>query len=122
MLKKKIWANFQRIIELFTPKIVTKLSKKWVWDPGYGKNLFRIQGQKGTGFRIRKTVRIRLFLGLPDPDPLVQGTDPGPALDPSIIKHSKKKVQKTLNPDPLVKRCGYESVSIPECQDPQHCV
>jgi hypothetical protein len=27
MLKKKIWANFQRIIELFTQKIVTKLSK-----------------------------------------------------------------------------------------------
>jgi hypothetical protein len=33
MLKKKTWANFQRIIELFTPKIVTKLSKIWVWDP-----------------------------------------------------------------------------------------
>ncbi len=27
VLKKKIWANFQRIIELFTQKIVTKLSK-----------------------------------------------------------------------------------------------
>jgi hypothetical protein len=34
MLKKKIWANFQRIIELFTRKIVSKLSKIWVWDPG----------------------------------------------------------------------------------------
>jgi hypothetical protein len=34
MLKKKIWANFQRIIELFTQKIVTKLSKIWVSDPG----------------------------------------------------------------------------------------
>jgi hypothetical protein len=34
VLKKKIWANFHRIIELFTPKIVTKLSKVWVWDPG----------------------------------------------------------------------------------------
>jgi hypothetical protein len=33
MLKKKIWANFQRIIELFTKKIVTMLSR----------------GQKGTG-------------------------------------------------------------------------
>jgi hypothetical protein len=49
MLKKKIWANFQRIIELFTQKIVSKLSKIWVWDPGSeiqdpgsGKNLFRI--------------------------------------------------------------------------------
>jgi hypothetical protein len=33
MLKKKIWANFQRILELFTQKIVTKLSKIWVRDP-----------------------------------------------------------------------------------------
>jgi hypothetical protein len=36
MLKKKIWANFQRIIELFTQKIVTKLSKVWALDPGSG--------------------------------------------------------------------------------------
>jgi hypothetical protein len=42
MLKKKIWANFRRIIELFTQKIVTKLSKMWVWDPGSGKKTFRI--------------------------------------------------------------------------------
>jgi hypothetical protein len=42
MLKKKIWPNFPRIIEVFTQKIVTKLSKIWVWDPGSGKNLFRI--------------------------------------------------------------------------------
>ena len=27
LLKKKIWANFQRIIELFTQKIVPKFSK-----------------------------------------------------------------------------------------------
>ncbi len=40
VLKKKIWANFPRIIELFTQKIVTKLS--FGWDPGSGKNLFRI--------------------------------------------------------------------------------
>ncbi len=42
MRKKIIWASFQRIIEFFTPKIVNKLSKIWVWDPGYGKNKFRI--------------------------------------------------------------------------------
>jgi hypothetical protein len=29
-----MWANFQIIIELFSRKIVTKLSKIWVWDPG----------------------------------------------------------------------------------------
>ncbi len=39
----------------FTQKIVTKLSKIWVWDPGSGKNLFRIQESK----------RHRI----PDPDP-----------------------------------------------------
>jgi hypothetical protein len=28
--------QFQRIIELFTQKFVTKLSKLWVWDPRSG--------------------------------------------------------------------------------------
>ena len=49
MLNKKIWANFQRIIELFTKKIVKKFFKIWSWDPGSeirdpgsGINLFRI--------------------------------------------------------------------------------
>jgi hypothetical protein len=48
MLKKKIWANFQRIKELYTQKSVTKLSKIWVWDPGSG-NL------SGPGSRIDNT-------------------------------------------------------------------
>ncbi len=52
MLKKKIWANFQRIIELFTQKLVTKLSKIWVWDPGSGA--FLTTGS-GSGIRIRNT-------------------------------------------------------------------
>jgi hypothetical protein len=42
VLKKKIWANFQRNIELFSKKIVKELLKIWSWDPGSGKNLFRI--------------------------------------------------------------------------------
>ncbi len=43
VLKKKIWANFQ-FYRTFTQKIVTKLSKIWLWDPGSGiwKKLFRI--------------------------------------------------------------------------------
>jgi hypothetical protein len=36
VLKKKIWANFQRIIELFTKKIVKKFLKIWSWDPRSG--------------------------------------------------------------------------------------
>jgi hypothetical protein len=48
VLKKKILTNFQRIIELFTQKIVSKFSKIWVWDPGSGKiySGSRIQGSK----------------------------------------------------------------------------
>ena len=34
VLKTKIWPNFQRIIELFTKKIVKKLLKIWSLDPG----------------------------------------------------------------------------------------
>jgi hypothetical protein len=33
LLKKKIWANFQRIIEIFMQKIVIKLSSR-IRDPG----------------------------------------------------------------------------------------
>jgi hypothetical protein len=45
--EKNCWASFQRIIELFTQKFVTKLKKIWGWDPGSEirdpeKNLFRI--------------------------------------------------------------------------------
>jgi hypothetical protein len=67
MLKKKILANFQGIIELFTKKMVKKLLKIWSWDPGSeirdpgsGKTYSgsRIQGSKRhrilvPGFRIR---------------------------------------------------------------------
>jgi hypothetical protein len=49
MLKKKIWANFQRIIELFTQKIVNKLSKIWVWDRGYVKKPI-----PDPGYRVQK--------------------------------------------------------------------
>jgi hypothetical protein len=82
-LKKKIWANFQRIIELFTQKIVTKLSKIWVWDPRSGIRKKPIpdpgsRGPKGTGsrIRIRNTEKIgKFFLAFfacelkKDPDP-----------------------------------------------------
>jgi hypothetical protein len=36
MRKKNIWASFQRIVEPFTQKFVSNLSKIWVWDPGSG--------------------------------------------------------------------------------------
>jgi hypothetical protein len=42
MVKKNIWANFHRIVEVFTQKIFNMLSNIWIWDPGSGKNLFRI--------------------------------------------------------------------------------
>jgi hypothetical protein len=48
MLKKKIWANFQRIIELL-PKKLSLSSQKYgfgIQDLGSGKNLFRIQESK----------------------------------------------------------------------------
>ncbi len=62
MLKKKIWANFQSIIELFSQKIVTKLSKIWVWDPG---SEIRDPEKTFSGSRIQGSKKHRI----PDPDP-----------------------------------------------------
>jgi hypothetical protein len=62
VLKKRIWAIFQRIIKLITQKIVTKLSKygfgSGIRDPRSGIRKKPIpdpgsRGQKGTGSRIR---------------------------------------------------------------------
>ncbi len=64
VLKKKIWANFQRIIELFTKKIVKKLLKIWSWDPGSGKKPIPDPGSRGqkapnpgSRIRIRNTAK-----------------------------------------------------------------
>jgi hypothetical protein len=55
MLKEKIWADFQRIVEVFTQKIFNMLSNIWardpgseIRDPGSGKTYSgsRIQGSK----------------------------------------------------------------------------
>jgi hypothetical protein len=62
VVKKKIRANFQRIIELFTQKIVTKLSKIWIWDPRSG---IRDPEKTYSGSRIQGSKRHRI----PDPDP-----------------------------------------------------
>ncbi len=40
---------------------------------------------------LRIWIRIHVFLGFPDPDPLVRGMDPDPGLDPSIIKQNSKE-------------------------------
>ncbi len=62
MPKKKFWASFQRIIEIFTQKFATKLSKIWVRDPESEiRDLEKpipdpgseSRGQKGIGSRIR---------------------------------------------------------------------
>jgi hypothetical protein len=60
VLKKKIWANFQRIIEIFTQKIVNKLSKIWIWDPG---SEIRDPDKTYSGSRIQGSKRHRI----PDP-------------------------------------------------------
>ncbi len=101
MLKKKIWANFRRIIEFFTQKIVTKISKIWVWDATSGKNLFRIPdpGVKkapdpgsATLYKLDnnlltvepRTVDPHWFDADPDPDP-AQNLDPDPDPDPGLV-------------------------------------
>ncbi len=60
VLKKKIWANFKRITELFAQKLITKLSKVWVWDPG---SEIRDPEKTYSGSRIQGLKRHRI----PDP-------------------------------------------------------
>jgi hypothetical protein len=81
VLKKKNLGQFQRIIELFTQKIVNKLSKIWVWDPGSGKNLFRIPDP---GSRI--------------PDPGVKkAPDPGSGSATLILSVHNRGIEGLLN-------------------------
>jgi hypothetical protein len=60
MLKKKIWPNFPRIIEVFNQKIVTKPSK--IRDPRSG---IRDPEKTYSGSRIQGSKRHLI----PDPDP-----------------------------------------------------
>ncbi len=41
-VEEKNLGQFSKNYRTFYHKIVSKLSKLWVWDPGSGKNLFRI--------------------------------------------------------------------------------
>jgi hypothetical protein len=76
MLKKKIWPNFPRNIEVFTQKIDTKPSKIWVRDPRSG---IRKKPIPDPGSRVKKA---------PDPgsgsatQPPGSGSNPGLDLDP----------------------------------------
>ncbi len=93
VFKKKIWANFQRIIELFNQKIVSKLTKIWVWDrdPRSGIRKKPIpdpgsRGQKGIGSRIRiRNTGKHVDSPKQCCGSVSQSTDP----DPSIIKQKE---------------------------------
>jgi hypothetical protein len=61
VLRKKVWPNFQRIKELFTQTIVTKLSKMLVWDPNPGSEIPNPE-KTYSGPRIQGS-------RIPDPDP-----------------------------------------------------
>jgi hypothetical protein len=79
VLKKKILANFQRIIELFTKKIVKKLLKIWFWDPG--------SGIRDPGSGIQKK---------PIPDPGSRIPDPGVKKHPIPDPGSRIRIRNTV--------------------------
>ncbi len=89
--EEKIWPNFQRIIELFTQKIVTKLSKIWVWDLGS-----EIQDPEKTYFQIPESKRHRI----PDPQHCLWVTFA--LLDPDFnsLSGSSNMIESGYNPDP----------------------
>ncbi len=102
MLKKKIWANFQRIIGLFTQKIATKLPKIWVWDPG---SEIRDLEKTFSGSRIQGSKRH----WIPDPDPqhclytirhpkIQCPSRPSPPTCPSQLRSSFWRIMYRKNP------------------------
>jgi hypothetical protein len=77
MLKKKIWANFQKIIELFTQKFSLSpqnygfgIRKKPIPDPGS-----RVQKGTGSRIQIRNTDKIASFNHVPHLPALFELTD-----------------------------------------------
>jgi hypothetical protein len=75
MLKKKIWANFQRIIELLIQKLSLSCQKYrfGIRDMGSGKNLFRnpdpgIKKAPDPGFGSATLLGCSSRIRIPDPD------------------------------------------------------
>jgi hypothetical protein len=64
MLKTKIWANFQRIVEVFTQKMFNMLSNICLWDPG-SEIRDPEKTYSGSGIPDPGSKRHRI----PDPDP-----------------------------------------------------
>jgi hypothetical protein len=97
MLKKKIWANFQRIVEVFTQKfsICSQIYGVGSRDPEKTYPGSRIQGSKRHRIRIRNTVAWQASrITIPDPVP-------EPDLDPDPEKKTKsKKVKRKKNERP----------------------
>ncbi len=54
---------------------------------GGGREERGTRAERGGGPRDSVADPDHMFLGLPDPDPLVRGLDPDPDWDPSIIKN-----------------------------------
>jgi hypothetical protein len=92
VLKKKIWSNFHNFLELFTQKIVTKLSKVWVWDPG--------SGIRDPGSGIRKK-------SIPDPGARIQGSkrhripDPGSGSATLVFRENQISIRICICADGL---------------------
>jgi hypothetical protein len=57
-------------------------------DNSFNFNFFLLLKKLKAVLRIR-IHRIHMFLGILDPDPLVEGMDPDPDPDPSVIKQKK---------------------------------
>ena len=61
-------------------------------DSGTEKGRARIAAGVGTPLLPVLWIRMRMFSGLLDPDPLFSGTDSSPDSDPSVIKQKKKNL------------------------------
>jgi hypothetical protein len=85
--KQQLSAN--SLLRQLLPKVSPELPQKGISDTEAQQ-----QGPVGAvkwWCRTVLRIRIRMFFGLPDPDPFVRSTDPAPTPDPSIINKNNKK-------------------------------
>jgi hypothetical protein len=87
VLRSALLPIFSTIFEFYITQVRKKHLALLSWKPAHCVSTINTHSNGIVHTLPGFPIRIRKFLDLPDPDPLVRGTDPDP--DPSIIKQKQ---------------------------------